>query len=57
MSWRNEGDVAVRVGSAELAEIDLPESYLKYAGTIAQVRAVEAGKRLANVLQKSIAKQ
>lgn len=46
--------VAVRSRSAELAEIDLPESYLKDAGAIARVRAAEAGKRLAQLFGEAV---
>ena len=46
--------VAVRSASSELPEIDLPEIYLKDAGTIARTRAAEAGKRLANVLGDAV---
>ncbi len=43
--------VAVRSGSKELAELDLPESYLKEAGRVARTRAAAAGARLAEQLK------
>jgi S1/P1 Nuclease len=46
--------VAVRSGSKELAELDLPESYLKEAGRVAKIRAAEAGARLSRAFAEGL---
>jgi hypothetical protein len=45
---------AARVGSKEPERITLSEAYLKNAGRVAQVRAIEAGWRLARISEATL---
>lgn len=46
--------VAMRAGSTEVATVNLPEGYLKRAGRVAQLRAIQASERLARVLSEGL---
>ena len=46
--------VAMRAGGGELQTIDLSDQYLKNAGRVAQLRALQASYRLARLLQELV---